>query len=75
MASPLAGSIKKEEMFPPALEGTLSILRSAKEVDSIKKVVITSSSLALEPVDGVPEGGVTRGILSQIALPKDPALI
>ncbi|PVH77597.1 NAD(P)-binding protein [Cadophora sp. DSE1049] len=60
LASPIAGSIKKEEMFPPALEGTLSILRSAKEVVSIKKVVITSSSLALEPLDGVPEGGVLR---------------
>ncbi|KAH6691828.1 hypothetical protein BKA61DRAFT_564874 [Leptodontidium sp. MPI-SDFR-AT-0119] len=60
LASPIAGSIKKEEMFPPALEGTLSILRSAKEVGSIKKVVITSSSLALEPLDGVPEEGVIR---------------
>jgi nucleoside-diphosphate-sugar epimerase len=75
LASPIAGSIKKEEMFPPALEGTLSILRSAKEVGSIKKVVITSSSLALEPLDGVPEGGVIRGILSPIALPKEPVLI
>ncbi|KFY09937.1 hypothetical protein V491_07886 [Pseudogymnoascus sp. VKM F-3775] len=60
LASPIASSIKKEEMFPPALEGTLSILRSAKEVGSIKKVVITSSSLALEPLDGAPEGGVIR---------------
>jgi len=60
LASPIAGSIKKEEMFPPALEGTLSILRSAKGMGSIQKVVITSSSLALEPLDGVPEGGVVR---------------
>lgn len=70
LASPIASSIKKEEMFPPALEGTLSILKSAKEVGSIKKVVITSSSLALEPLDGAPEGGVIRGMLSPIALPK-----
>lgn len=58
-------------MFPPALEGTLSILRSAKGMGSIQKVVITSSSLALEPLDGVPEGGVVRGILSSILYQKN----
>lgn len=71
LASPLAGSTKKEDMFRPALEGTMSILRSAKKVPSIKKVVITSSMIALEPLNGVPEGGVTRGISPHLSLIKE----
>ncbi|KAH6714623.1 hypothetical protein BKA61DRAFT_632402 [Leptodontidium sp. MPI-SDFR-AT-0119] len=51
LVSLITGSIKKEEIFPLALKGTLSILRSAKEVRSIKKVVIISLSLVLEPLD------------------------
>lgn len=75
MASPLAGSTKPEEMFPPALDGTLSILRSAKEVPSITKVVITSSIAALEPMAGVPEGGVIRGKFQIPSLDKKLILI
>lgn len=61
VASPLAGKADKQATFNAALNGTLAILRDAAKVPSIKKVVVTSSIAALQPITGVPEGGVTRG--------------
>lgn len=63
LASPIHGT-NKESYFGPAVEGTTAILKEAAKVDSIKRVVITSSIAALIPVAGVPEGGVIRGMKS-----------
>jgi len=60
IASPIHGD-NKESYFGPAGEGTTAILKEAVKVDSIKRIVITSSIAALIPVTGVPEGGVIRG--------------
>jgi nucleoside-diphosphate-sugar epimerase len=61
LASPLANSTNKDEMFGPAVKGTMGILKDAAKVESVKKVVITSSIAALVPISGVPEGGVISG--------------
>ncbi len=61
LASPLARSTDPKQIFPPAIEGTVGILRDAAKVPSIKKVVITSSIAALVPLNGPPEGEVVRG--------------
>jgi len=61
LASPLASSPDKNEIFPPAIKGTVGILRDAARISSIKKVVITSSIAALVPIDGAPEGEVIKG--------------
>ncbi|TVY82854.1 putative uncharacterized oxidoreductase [Lachnellula suecica] len=60
LASPFPSSINKEDVFPPAVNGTISILKAAASVPSIKRVVITSSILALKPLSGIPEGGVVK---------------
>jgi len=63
-ASPLAGSPNPEDVIPPAVNGTLSILKEAAKVKSVKKVVITSSVAALMPIGGsltVPENVVVKG--------------
>ncbi|KAL4879196.1 NAD(P)-binding protein [Aspergillus karnatakaensis] len=60
LASPLANGTDKEAFFPPAIKGTLSVLREAAKVPSIKKVVITSSIAALVPLAGLPAGGVIK---------------
>jgi len=61
LASPLAGAAERDALINAAVNGTLAILRDSAKVESIKKVVITSSIAALEPLDGAPEGGVVRG--------------
>ncbi|KAI9934571.1 hypothetical protein ASPWEDRAFT_43993 [Aspergillus wentii DTO 134E9] len=60
MASPLPHGVNKETYFGPAVEGTMAVLREAARVESVKKVVVTSSIAALVPVMGVPEGGVIK---------------
>ncbi|KAH8590063.1 hypothetical protein B0O99DRAFT_580635 [Bisporella sp. PMI_857] len=60
VASPLAGTADKNEIFVPAVKGTLGILRDAAKISSIKKVVITSSIAALVPLEGPPEGEVVK---------------
>lgn len=65
LASPLAKSPRKEDIFPPAIDGTVNILKDAAKIPSIKKVVITSSIAALQPLDGIPEGGVVKGTFPQ----------
>lgn len=61
LASPLAGDTK-ESYFVPAVKGTTAILEAATKVESIKRVVITSSIAALIPVSGIPNGGVIKGM-------------
>lgn len=62
LASPLARSTDKNDVFPPAIKGTVGILRDAAKVSSVKKVVITSSIAALVPLNGPPEGAVVNGM-------------
>jgi nucleoside-diphosphate-sugar epimerase len=52
LASPMPGKGDdfKEDYLKPAVEGTLSILKAAKASNSIKRVVITSSFLAVVPL-------------------------
>ncbi|OAL04207.1 NAD dependent epimerase/dehydratase [Phaeosphaeriaceae sp. SRC1lsM3a] len=52
IASPLIGTVSgdlEEGFVKPAVQGTLSVLNSAKKVGGVKKVVITSSAVAIVP--------------------------
>ncbi|KAF7596851.1 hypothetical protein BBP40_012451 [Aspergillus hancockii] len=60
LASPLPHGNDKTSYFGPAVDGTISILKEAATVKSIKRVVITSSIAALIPMTGIPDGGVIR---------------
>ncbi|KAK1144062.1 putative PKS/NRPS-like protein biosynthetic cluster [Aspergillus melleus] len=60
IASPLLHGTDKESYFDPAVKGTMAILTEAAKVESIKKVVVTSSIAAFIPVTGVPAGGVIK---------------
>ncbi|KAJ5115479.1 hypothetical protein NUU61_001238 [Penicillium alfredii] len=60
IASPFPQGMNKTFYFPPAVQGTLAVLKEAAKVLSVKKVVVTSSLAALIPVKGIPEGGVIR---------------
>lgn len=61
LASPLPHGTDKETYFTPAVKGTTALLKAAAKVPSIKKIVITSSSAALVPLTGLPDGGVIKG--------------
>jgi nucleoside-diphosphate-sugar epimerase len=52
LASPMPGKGDdfKEDYLKPAVEGTLSILKAAKASSSVKRVVVTSSFLAVVPL-------------------------
>ncbi|PYH86742.1 NAD(P)-binding protein [Aspergillus uvarum CBS 121591] len=60
LASPLANGTDKEAFFPPAVKGTLAVLKEAAKVPGIKKVVVTSSIASLIPLIGLLNGGVIR---------------
>jgi nucleoside-diphosphate-sugar epimerase len=63
IASPLVKGIDKSEVIPPAINGTLEILREAKKVPSVKKVVITASIATLTPVkEALPVGAIIKGM-------------
>lgn len=65
IASPLIGTVAgdlEEGFVKPAVEGTLSVLNSAKKVGGVKKIVITSSAVAIVPT------GVLVG-LQQVSKP------
>lgn len=61
LASPLPHGTDKETYFTPAVKGTTALLKAATKVPSIKKIVVTSSSAALVPLTGLPDGGVIKG--------------
>lgn len=63
LASPLPHGTDKQTYFPPAVKGTTALLKAAAKVPTIKKVVITSSIVALIPLTGIPTGGVVKGTL------------
>jgi len=48
----------QKHMIVPAVEGTLNVLRAAKEAGSVRRVVVTSSSSAIMPSPGWPAGEV-----------------
>jgi nucleoside-diphosphate-sugar epimerase len=62
LASPLPHGTNKETYFGPAVKGTTAVLKAAAKVPSINKVVITSSAAAFIPLNGIPEGGVIKGM-------------
>ncbi|CAD6207309.1 unnamed protein product [Miscanthus lutarioriparius] len=61
LASPCivdAVSDPQKQLIVPAVEGTLNVLRAAKEAGSVRRVVVTSSSSAIMPSPGWPAGEV-----------------
>jgi nucleoside-diphosphate-sugar epimerase len=58
LASPMLGKGENFETdyIKPAVEGTISLLEVAKKVDTIKRVVVVSSFLALVPLDALVTG-------------------
>ena len=67
-ASPFTTTVKdpQKELIDPAVKGTENVLRSATEVDSVKRVVVTSSCAAIygDAIDTVnaPGGQLTEEI-------------
>lgn len=61
LASPMPGKGVdfKKDYVEPAVQGTISLLDAAKEFNTIKRVVIVSSVLALIPLDGLVTGNFT----------------
>jgi nucleoside-diphosphate-sugar epimerase len=52
IASPLIGTVSgdlEEGFVKPAVQGTLSVLEAAKKAGGVKKIVITSSAVAIVP--------------------------
>ncbi|CAN6286381.1 unnamed protein product [Urochloa humidicola] len=61
LASPCtvdAVSDPQNQLMVPAVEGTLNVLRAAKEAGSVRRVVVTSSISAIVPSPGWPAGEV-----------------
>lgn len=58
LASPMPGKGTdfKSEYLEPAVQGTISLLDAAKKTESIKRVVVVSSILALIPVNALATG-------------------
>ncbi len=72
-ASPFITDVKdpQKELIEPAVEGTASVLKTAKEVSSVKRVVLTSSCAAIytDAIDTVnaPGGRITEEIWNNTA--------
>jgi nucleoside-diphosphate-sugar epimerase len=72
-ASPFTSDFKdaQKELIDPAVKGTENVLNSAKEVESVKRVVVTSSCAAIytDAIDSVnaPEGVLTEEIWNTTA--------
>ncbi|PAN44338.1 hypothetical protein PAHAL_9G035800 [Panicum hallii] len=48
----------QKQLIVPAVEGTLNVLRAAKEAGGVRRVVVTSSNSAIIPSPGWPAGEV-----------------
>lgn len=61
LASPMPGkgSDFKTDYLEPAVQGTTALLDAAKEINTIKRIVIVSSLLALIPLDALTTGKFT----------------
>ncbi len=72
-ASPFTIDVKdaQKELIEPAVQGTENVLNSANEVDSVKRVVLTSSCAAIytDAIDTVnaPEGKLTEQVWNETA--------
>uniref|UniRef100_K4AFZ0 3-beta hydroxysteroid dehydrogenase/isomerase domain-containing protein n=1 Tax=Setaria italica TaxID=4555 RepID=K4AFZ0_SETIT len=51
----------QKQLMVPAVEGTLNVLRAAKEAGGVRRVVVTSSISAIVPSPGWPAGEVRDG--------------
>ncbi|KAF8748234.1 hypothetical protein HU200_012976 [Digitaria exilis] len=51
-------SWSQRQLIVPAVEGTLNVLRAAKEAGGVRRVVVTSSIAAIVPSPGWPSGEV-----------------
>ncbi|WVZ61040.1 hypothetical protein U9M48_010972 [Paspalum notatum var. saurae] len=58
LASPCTIDPVKDPQALPAVEGTLNVLRAAKEAGGVRRVVVTSSISAIVPSPGWPAGEV-----------------
>nr|CAB3497687.1 unnamed protein product [Digitaria exilis] len=56
LASPC--TVDANQLIVPAVEGTLNVLRAAKEAGGVRRVVVTSSISAIVPSPGWPAGEV-----------------
>lgn len=61
LASPMPGkgSDFKSDYLEPAVQGTIALLDAAQKVESIRRVVVVSSLLALIPVEALSTGKFT----------------
>lgn len=72
-ASPFTTDVEdpQKELIDPAVKGTANVLNSAKEVSSIKRVIVTSSCAAMytDAIDTVnaPEGKLTEQVWNTTA--------
>jgi len=72
-ASPFTTDVKdpQKELIDPALNGTANVLQSANEVESVKRVVVTSSCAAIytDAIDcqSAPNGALTEEIWNTTA--------
>jgi len=72
-ASPFTTDVKdpQKELIVPAVQGTANVLNTAKEVDSIKRIVVTSSCAAIytDCIDTVnaPNGQLTEDVWNTTA--------
>lgn len=64
LASPLPYSIPEESCLDPAVKGTMSLLKEASNVPTIKKVLLTSSIGAFVPMAGLSRDSVIKGTTS-----------
>lgn len=60
LASPLSAA-GTDDLLTPALEGTKAILQAASKSSSIKRIVITSSVIAMIPLGGKTDSVVIKG--------------
>lgn len=72
-ASPFSLDIKdpQAELIAPAVNGTANVLNTAKEVSSVRRIVVTSSCAAIytDAIDSVnaPEGKITEEVWNTTA--------
>ncbi|KAK4628120.1 Ketoreductase CTB6 [Fulvia fulva] len=73
IASPLAMSIEGDDyeagFIQPAVQGTLRILEAAKKSGTVKRVVITSSSISITPWDVLLAGHYDGVIIAEDRVP------
>lgn len=73
LASPMPGKGDdfQSDYVKPAVDGTIALLNAAKTVDTIKRVVVVSSLLALLPLDALATGQFTAKGTQSSPCPHD----